>query len=58
MHVVVCGPPAMWDDMRRFLLCIGHRESNLIELKALSDAQVRERLVLQQAEEEARPTSD
>ena len=58
VHVVVCGPPAMWDDMRRFLLCIGHHESNLIELKALSDAQVRERLVLQQAEGEARPTSD
>eukprot|EP01043_Picozoa_sp_COSAG02_P021669 COSAG02_NODE_1107_length_14540_cov_61.060661_6_plen_332_part_00 len=41
--VVVCGPPSMWEDMRRFLTSIGHSEANLVELKALSDVQMRER---------------
>ena len=41
--VVVCGPPSMWEDMRGFLLSIGHSENNLVELKALSDVQVRDR---------------
>ncbi len=41
--VVVCGPPSMWQDMRRFLTSIGHSEANLVELKALSDIQMRER---------------
>ena len=39
--VVVCGPPLMWEDMRGFLLSIGHSENNLVELKALSDEQMR-----------------
>jgi NAD(P)H-flavin reductase len=41
--VVVCGPPSMWEDMREFLTSIGHSEANLVELKALSDVQMRER---------------
>ena len=41
--VVVCGPPSMWEDMHTYLTSIGHAEANLVELKALGDAQMHER---------------
>ena len=40
VRVVVCGPPAMWEDMKRALVAIGHREEQLVELKALSELQL------------------
>ena len=41
VRVAVCGPPEMWEDMRSALLELGHAEENLVELKALTDDQVR-----------------
>ena len=37
--VVVCGPPQMWEDVSAMLLGLGHLESDLVELKALSSDQ-------------------
>ena len=42
--VVVCGPPSMWEDMRAALLSLGHQLDNLVELKALSEIQINERV--------------
>ena len=41
VRVAVCGPPEMWEDMKAALLELGHAEQNLVELKALTDDQVR-----------------
>ena len=41
VRVAVCGPPEMWEDMKAALLELGHAEENLVELKALTDDQVR-----------------
>lgn len=46
VRVAVCGPPAMWDDMKAALMDIGHAEENLVELKALTDTQLREQGLL------------
>lgn len=39
VKVVVSGPPQMWEDLRFMLVSVGHREQNLVELKALSAGQ-------------------
>jgi len=41
--VAVCGPPSMWEDMYSMLTSLGHSPENLVELKALSNIQMRER---------------
>ena len=41
-RIAVCGPPKMWEDMKTALLSLGHEESALIELKALTDLQLQE----------------
>jgi hypothetical protein len=39
VRVAVCGPPAMWGDMQRALVKLGHAPEALVELKALTDEQ-------------------
>eukprot|EP01047_Picozoa_sp_COSAG01_P058263 COSAG01_NODE_6843_length_3472_cov_1084.209309_2_plen_182_part_00 len=39
VRVAVCGPPAMWEDMQRALVQLGHAPEALVELKALTDEQ-------------------
>lgn len=46
IRVAVCGPPAMWADMKAACMALGHKEENLIELKALTEDQMREQGLL------------
>jgi len=52
VRIAVCGPPQMWDDMKVALMNLGHKEENLIELKALTDDQMREQGLLPAEEDD------
>lgn len=39
VHIVVCGPPLMWEDVRSIAITLGHPVDSLTELKALAVAQ-------------------
>ena len=57
VRVAVCGPPAMWDDMKAALMAEGHKEENLIELKALTDDQMREQGLLPEEGDDSAPNT-